>query len=226
MRSRCHRLGKPCEPAGAGEGAGRKRKRQRKTLIQPSSPAPASKLEEKLEDLVSLLRSQAVAKQSNSTENDSPSTLSEAVSYVETISATSVRDPDLVIDTTTSVVHLLRPTNSDEAEAPWLIHNDVAVHKISDRVAEEGLNMLRESFISMFPFVHIPASMSAARLRHESPFLWLVIMALTTKLVSQQFEMEETIWRIISGRIVAEHLADLDLLLGVICFASWYGYRV
>lgn len=47
-------------------------------------------------------------------------------------------------------------------------------------------------------------------------------MSLTTKFVSQQFAMEEVIWHIISRRIVAQQIAELDLLLGLVCFASWY----
>lgn len=76
----------------------------------------------------------------------------------------------------------------------------------------------------MFPFVHIRGTMRAHDLRHEKPFLWLNIMALATKTVSEQFAIEETIWQIISRRIVAQHFVNMDLLLGVVCFASWSHY--
>jgi hypothetical protein len=97
----------------------------------------------------------------------------------------------------------------------------VAVHTISDSVANGQLDIFRNAFLSMFPLVHIPVTMSASELRQEKPFLWLVIMALTTKMVSEQFAMEETIWDIISKRIVRDQLADLDLLIGVLAFTCW-----
>ncbi len=53
------------------------------------------------------------------------------------------------------------------------------------------------------------------------PFLWLVIMCFTTKLVQQQFEMEETIWNIVALRVVTQHHASMDLLLGMVCFSAW-----
>ncbi|KAK7959619.1 uncharacterized protein PG986_004473 [Apiospora aurea] len=76
----------------------------------------------------------------------------------------------------------------------------------------------------MFPFVHIRDDMRASELRLEKPFLWFVIMCLTTTNVAEQFAMDNTIWHIISKRIVTQHLASLDLLLRVICYGSWSHY--
>lgn len=75
----------------------------------------------------------------------------------------------------------------------------------------------------MFPFVHIPATMTASGLCEAKPFLWLVIMALTDKSASDQFGMEDTIWHIISQRVIREQWAGMDVLLGIICFNSWSG---
>lgn len=47
-------------------------------------------------------------------------------------------------------------------------------------------------------------------------------MALTTKVVSRQFDLADHIWKIISRRVLCEQYANLDLLLGIICFSSWY----
>lgn len=119
-----------------------------------------------------------------------------------------------------NVVHYLRPAEPLAASSP--IFNDVAVHNIPEAIADESLDVFRRAFITTFPFVHIPPTMSSAELLIQKPFLWLNIMAFTTRMVSRQFAMEETIWEIISRRIVSQQHASLDLLLGVICFASWY----
>ncbi|KAI1251471.1 hypothetical protein MGN70_006039 [Eutypa lata] len=141
----------------------------------------------------------------------------------DNISSSTARGaPDVVLDTTNSVVHILRP--GSPRAFPSSIHNDISIHNVPDSTAEEQLNTFRRSFLSTFPFVHIPPTTSAVELRQQKPFLWLVIMSLTTKFVSQQFAMEEVIWHIISRRIVAQQIAELDLLLGLVCFASWSHY--
>ncbi|KAI2617419.1 hypothetical protein GGR54DRAFT_641069 [Hypoxylon sp. NC1633] len=228
---RCHRLGKVCEPALAA--------RKRKARSQPALQPPAqhhqaeqlfpSRLEEKLDDLVTLLRSQSAAKQGQEQAQvfgHTPKSTSEGPTldgYGYSKSSTPAADgPDVVLDTTANVLHLLRPANSRTSLSP--IPGDISVHQIPDDMAQEQLDLFRRSFLSGFPFIHIPTTTNAAELRHQRPFLWLVIMALTTKSVSQQTEMGETIWHIISRRIVSQHLADLDLLLGMICFAGWSHY--
>ncbi|KAH6890687.1 hypothetical protein B0T10DRAFT_561185 [Thelonectria olida] len=230
-RCSCHRLDKACEQSLSV------RKRRAKRAPVRTAP-PSNALEEKLDDIVALLRSQASEKQaskdtaqSGPSHETTPSMSSrpgEAGSSL--ISSPGGRDPDVVIDTTDSVVRLLRPTESpsdspfDLFPHPSPIAGDVSVHNIPDWQADEQLILFRRAFIPLFPFVHLPDSMQASELRREKPFLWLVIMALTCKSVSKQFEMADTVWKVISTRVVSEHHANLDLLLGIICFASWSHY--
>lgn len=129
--------------------------------------------------------------------------------------------PDVVIDTAATVVHLLRPLMPASTSH---IFSDVSIHEVPESQAEEQLDLFRRSFISMFPFIYIPPTTTAAELRHQKPFLWLVIMASTHKATSQQFRMAETIWNIISRRVVSQQFVNIDLLLGVIAFATWSHY--
>jgi hypothetical protein len=140
------------------------------------------------------------------------------IEHANVIPLMSTDDRPVVLDTNASVVHLF-PRSPGSTLSP--VFNDISIHHISNAAAEEQLETFRRAFIPIFPFVYIPTTISASELRQLKPFLWLVIMSLTTKSVAQQFELEETIWQIISRRIVIQHLADLDLLLGIICFASW-----
>ncbi|OTA65139.1 hypothetical protein K449DRAFT_392224 [Hypoxylon sp. EC38] len=223
---RCYRLGKTCEPAPPA------RKRKARTppppRTQPLPPPVSSRLEEKLDDLVTLLRSQAAEKQAQrqaQSQRQTPQLTNEGTprSHGDSTSSMPGREnPDFVLDTAASIVHILRPETPPISPSPIL--EDVSVHQVSDRIAEEQLDTFRRVFLPTFPFVHIPATTSAAELRRQKPFLWLVIMALTTKMVAQQFAMADTIWHVISRRIVSQHLANLDLLLGVIGFASWSHY--
>ncbi|KAI1120721.1 hypothetical protein F5Y10DRAFT_272806 [Nemania abortiva] len=242
---RCHRRNLACRQSA------RAKKRKARTepastavsaetsiSASPSIPTSSSKLEAKLDDLVSLLRSQAVEKQSHgptqvlqtttppnstpTTDNGIPSAANVTVPYDKSIISVPPHDPDIVVDITASAVRLTRPDSPPSTSSPIL--EDVLPCKIPDNLAEEQLCIFRNAFLPMFPFVHLPLTQSASQLRHQKPCLWLVIMSLTTKSVSHQFALEEMVWGIISRRIVSEHLADLDLLLGVICFASWSHY--
>ncbi|KAI1112125.1 hypothetical protein F5Y14DRAFT_283342 [Nemania sp. NC0429] len=246
---RCHRRGIACKQSIRTRK--RKARAQSSSISPPASPSasalasasvsvaepPSTRLEAKLDDLVSLLRSQAVEKQtlaqaqalqtatpvnSSSTGAYTPSATSVTAAYSESLISAPPRDPDVLVDMTRSAVRLVRPNSPPPISSPIL--QDVLAVEVSERVAEEQLYTFRSAFLSMFPFVHLPPSVSASQLRYQRPFLWLVTLALTTKSVSQQFAMEEMIWHIISRRIVSEHLADLDLLLGVVCFASWSHY--
>ncbi|KAI0123777.1 hypothetical protein BJ170DRAFT_598978 [Xylariales sp. AK1849] len=217
--SECERLMTGCSGFRVARSPSRKRK-----AGTPPPPAP-SRLEEKLDDLVSLLRSQAVEKpvqapqdtpQPTSKDSSTPSTL---CNYDDSASTNPAQDPDIVLDTTAVVVELLRPASPRGSASP--VADDVSGHGISDRLAETQLATFRRAFIPMLPFVHMPASMSSSELRRQKPFLWLVVISLTTPTIAKQFSIEETIWHIISRRIVCQQLANLDLLLGVVCFASW-----
>ncbi|KAI8630245.1 hypothetical protein F5Y19DRAFT_429452 [Xylariaceae sp. FL1651] len=222
---RCHRLGKECEPSGTV------RKRRARKERQPSSSA---RLEQKPNETVSLLRSQSsrsiraldYAVNQEQGGNDTPSSTSALVAgYHPPRSPT--RAPEVMIDTENNHLQLLRSTDtmvssqSKPKQSP--IFEDVSKHTIPEAVAEARLNQFRESFLPMFPFVHIPLAMRSSELRKQKPFLWLMAMCLTARLVDEQFLLESKIWAIIS-RIVVEHLADLDLLLGTICFSAWSHY--
>ncbi|KAI5459715.1 hypothetical protein BGZ63DRAFT_388528 [Mariannaea sp. PMI_226] len=226
---RCHRLGKACEqPAPV-----RKRRTKRQLPVRPA--VSRNTLEDKLDDIAALLRSQVADKQSSadsaqtasSRSGTIPSTSDKPCDSSSSMFSSPNRDPDVVIDTTEGVVHLLRPAESlndspfDQYTTHSPIADDVSVHCIPDVEAEDQLNTFRRAFITLFPFVHLPLTIRASDLRRDKPFLWLVIMALTTKVVSKQYELAGTIWKIVSQRFVCEHHADLDLLLGLICFASW-----
>jgi hypothetical protein len=99
--------------------------------------------------------------------------------------------------------------------------DDISAHKFSDEVADQQLETFRRAFLPYFPVVYIPEVMSASYLRQQKPFLWLVIMSLSTRDMAKQLAMEYTIRQIISQRAVAEHEKNLDLLLGLICYLAW-----
>jgi hypothetical protein len=215
------RLGKTCEPILAS----RKRRAHSPSSANSKRNGNNSRLEEKLDDLVDLLRSQAArTKDMLESDYDTPSSLEQLENHQSTPQETptgTVVNPIVAIDPDNGLVTLLSTGTSDLTTS---VLQDTSIHKISNMVAEEQFNTFRRSFIPVFPFIHVPVTMSALEFRSQKPFLWLVIMALTSKMVSQQFFLEETMWKIISRRIIQEHAVNVDLLLGVVCFASWSHY--
>lgn len=97
----------------------------------------------------------------------------------------------------------------------------VSLYDMPDATAQEQLNTFRRVFLPLFAFVHIPDSTSALQLRHQRPFLWLVIMSLTTNSAGQQIVMGDTIRRIVSQQALAEQEKSMDLLLGILCYIAW-----
>lgn len=247
MMCRCLRLGKHCEPSVAV----RKRKARRQSPPQPAPATGSSQqqpqqqfsLESKLDEVVSLLRAQSTSVQSHPTtstnsvtqpeqsDGTSPSnnsTLVNSASHdspeVPTACFDGPKGPKFALDCDTNVFHMIRPDKLSTypllQDSPIL--KDVSTHYVSERQSEEQLAIFHQHFIPFFPFVHLDKDMKVSDLRLQKPFLWLVIMAVTNRNVGEQFAMEETIWKVISQRIVAQHHVSLDLIQGLLCFAAWY----
>ncbi|RYP02771.1 hypothetical protein DL765_010688 [Monosporascus sp. GIB2] len=158
------------------------RKRKARTPPPLTQPPSATRLEEKLDDLGTLLRAQPGERQPQAPEQQQAPQASPRRALegsADTMLSTLARDPDVVVDTATSVVHLLRPASPHIPLSPVL--DDVSVHGVPDRLGEEQLGLFRRVFVPMFPFIHIPTTLSAAELRLQKPCVWLAIMSLTTK---------------------------------------------
>jgi hypothetical protein len=185
---RCQRLKKDCLPSTS----------IRNSKIKKPPISRTVRLEEKVDGLFSLLRSQANVA-------DQQPGLSNATSVLSS-PPTQVGIPKL---------------QSNVGVSPSPISEDVLICTIPGTMAEENLNTFRRAFLPFIPFVQIPAAMNSSDLRLQKPFLWLVIMSLTTKSAAQQLAMGDTIRQIVSGKVVAEHEKSLDVLLGLICYVAW-----
>ncbi|KAI1327773.1 hypothetical protein F5Y16DRAFT_370892 [Xylariaceae sp. FL0255] len=222
---RCHRLHKSCEPSIAVR---KRRARKESQLVQAGDGQASNRLEDKLDEVVSILRSQSLLRNPKTADHtvhdatyDTPSsliTLSEPCDRARS----PTRAPEVQLDTENGHLHLLRAGSDGLSSGP--IFEDVSKHKIADEVAENRLLLFRTAFLPVFPFVHIPLGTRSSSLRQQKPFLWLVMMCLTAHVADEQFKMEGMIWEIISKRIVTEHRVSMDLLQGLTAFSSWSHY--
>jgi hypothetical protein len=88
--------------------------------------------------------------------------------------------------------------------------------------AEEYLSIFRNQKSKYFPFIYIPSTTSAQQLLQERPFLWLCIMAISSKSVSQQLALGSKIRHIVGRKMLLEYERNLDLLLGLLAYIGWY----
>jgi len=75
--------------------------------------------------------------------------------------------------------------------------------------------------VRYFPIVCIGPEITMKELREKRPFLGLVISAICTKNLTRQVELGRAVRRVLGTEILLEGTKSLDLLLGLLVFASW-----
>ncbi|KAK4449642.1 hypothetical protein QBC34DRAFT_448702 [Podospora aff. communis PSN243] len=95
----------------------------------------------------------------------------------------------------------------------------------TDLGAEECLKAFRENMLIFFPFIYLPASLTAKQLRESYPFFWFNIMTITCKHVDDQYLMSDAVWRFVAQKMIVEHEKSLDLLWGLITLMAWTQYH-
>ncbi|RYP48093.1 hypothetical protein DL768_005946 [Monosporascus sp. mg162] len=195
-----------------------------------------ARLEEKLDDLVTLLRSQ-VSSASASAVSSVVGASGVAAAHAAT-AATPQQAP--TPESTGNDQHRLRardalpfaqlvgPAASNQVAAPVCRQDPdpgrafvVPDHLEPRQSAEESLRIFRENHLRFFPFVYIPPETTADDLQRERPFLWLNIRTLTCKSPAQQCALSNRIREIIGQKVLCESERTMDLLLGVIGFLGW-----
>ncbi|KAH8888428.1 hypothetical protein GQ53DRAFT_843406 [Thozetella sp. PMI_491] len=86
---------------------------------------------------------------------------------------------------------------------------------------DEGLGIFRTRMLKFFPFLHLTDDIQW--LRQERPFLFLCIIAVSSKSTPRRFALCKEIKQTLAQRIFldGQGLVNLDLLLGLLTFLSW-----
>ncbi|KAF3768884.1 hypothetical protein M406DRAFT_237415, partial [Cryphonectria parasitica EP155] len=184
---RCHRLGKVCKLSAPMKQRGPKR----------GAASRSARLEEKLDDLVALLRAGNLPM--------APTQRDHAV-------RTSVNSDDRVDSPSISLVST--PSSTDD-------HEDYSEDDASPSQADESLARFRDEMITFTPFIYIDPGIRAVNVRRTYPFLWLNIMGVTSKAVKTRNSLSLRIRRIIIEKVVAGGERSLDLLFGLLTFVNW-----
>ncbi|CZR55002.1 uncharacterized protein PAC_04888 [Phialocephala subalpina] len=89
--------------------------------------------------------------------------------------------------------------------------------------ADDCLDLFRTQMLKFFAFLHLPEVLSAQQLRQERPFLFLCIMAVTSRITEKKMAKHKEIKQILAQRMILQNAGDvnLDLLLGLLTFLAW-----
>jgi len=182
-----------------------------------------AQLEEKLDGLVSLLKS---ATQSTPIAGDPNATAMGNLGHDNTIQANSTTSSYSQMEGSMSYDHFPDPTQLTPATGSGSTSSHSPTSSIPCAVepspyeAEEYLRTFRQK-LKYFPFVYIPSTTSAQHLLQERPFLWLCIMAMSTKSTSQQVALVNKIRHTLGRKMLFEFEKSLDLLLGLLAYIGW-----
>ncbi|KAF7542206.1 hypothetical protein G7Z17_g11789 [Cylindrodendrum hubeiense] len=212
---RCHRLGKSCQPMTTS----------RKRIAKKVTASRTAQLEEKLDDLVSILR----ATQSNNHQTppsaSTPSFASSSMtltSRLDSLAAAATSSTSQNIDS--SLPHTFNQPNPMESipmnTVPPDINETYQLPEPTPAEAEIYFSKFRD-WMKNFPFMIFSPETTAASLREERPFLWLCIMNITSMSAPQQLLMKERVRQDVATRVIINHERTMDILLGLITYLAW-----
>ncbi|KAF5664221.1 major facilitator superfamily transporter [Fusarium circinatum] len=185
----------------------------RKRVAKKSTSSRTAQLEEKLEDLVTILRASqpsnghlhSAGPGDSSPLMNSSSNMGHLTSRLESLAtaaaSSSSSSESYPRPYTVPHNHDSRSTaNTQPNTSPSSIGEDPSTS--FDPTPEEAeLNLAKfQQWLKNFPCMVLPPDISAATLRKEKPFLWLCIMNITSLCVEQQMKMKDQ---------------------GLICYISW-----
>ncbi|KJZ73035.1 hypothetical protein HIM_07607 [Hirsutella minnesotensis 3608] len=210
---RCHRLGKECHQIAAA----------RKRTSRRSANSRAAQLEEKLEDLVSMLRATQRAGQPAvpmESEHQPEAGAQQPApqqfpSRLDSLAAAATAD--------TSPSPIDRPScigPTPGSDSSFSLGNAQVRPEPTQEEAELYLARFRQ-WLKTFPFMYISPEMTAQALRKQRPFLWMCIMNLTTTSVPQMLMLRDKIREHVSRKLVLEYEANMDFLLGLVAHLAW-----
>lgn len=117
------------------------------------------------------------------------------------------------------------PSRTKELLTPESLSN---LHSglITPKEADESLNIFRSQMLQWYPIMVIPENTNAQRLKAQNPFLWLTIMAVTSKSSLRQRYLGLEIRKMMANRIILEGERSLDLFKGLLVYTAWSQYYI
>jgi hypothetical protein len=204
-------------------------------MMKRPSTSETSKLEEKLDGIVTLLKSatqgtQAIVNrapvdtQPKGFEHPSPDDGSDPTAANGPIRQGCAYNGLLPSVATYPDPHVTPAACSSSSEAtlvnlqPQLL---CPALQPSPEDADSYLTRFRTDFVKQLPFIVISPSMTSHQLRQELPILWVCIMAAASTNSTQQIALSKEVRAILGREAFVEGTRNMDLLLGILVYATW-----
>ncbi|KAI0884169.1 uncharacterized protein GGS22DRAFT_19950 [Annulohypoxylon maeteangense] len=226
---RCQRLGKQCVPSVS----------VRKRAVRRPAAERTAHLEEKLDDLVSILRAQAAgtpptgAYRAGASDDlpdpgiDPDANAGPAMELDPTIGVVPVpgdkaasNTQPLPLPPPVEAAFCTRFTSMNSYPTPPSIASSQDGGP-SPVEAEEILRVFQDRFLPFFPFVYIPPETTVAQLQQERPLLWLTIACTCSKSQERKAAYSQKIREYLAQKMMIDLDRNIDLLLGVVCYLGW-----
>ncbi|OJD32505.1 uncharacterized protein BKCO1_37000139 [Diplodia corticola] len=105
-------------------------------------------------------------------------------------------------------------------------HDAVDQGLLSMQQADVCINVFKTRMTPHFPFVVLPAHVSAAQLRHEKPFLFLAVLAAASfDEMPVQRQLGRLLKQAVSERILAAGGLTFEVLQGLLVYLAWSHYH-
>lgn len=193
-------------------------------------------MEEKLDDLVTLLQTQNTQKRAEP--NPAPTAgipnaaehpwipaawKGDATNRRQDAQSSDAAPPtNVVLDSNSPFMQPIDMTPSTTVySSPNPLATQMRVDEVSPARAEEILRVFRSSYTKTTPFFHIPATTTAQQLQHERPFFWLVIRGICSKSIVEQHKLGSQIRGILANQMLVGLERNIDLLLGLLAYLGW-----
>lgn len=215
----CFRLSKSCQPSVPN-----RRRNPRK-----AAGSRTAHLEEKLDDLVSLIRSQAAGQRGSgltaaaaaaSLEDDGeaagPATVPSTSSASTTPASSSAHHVG-------GGSHRTGATSPEGPEGAGAASPTVPAYDypVADEVAEASLAAFTGDMAPFCGVVYVPPGTPARELRRSRPFLWLSIMACTARSLREAHAIGDRVRLAIATRVVMGQERSMDVLQGMLTYLLW-----
>jgi len=207
--------------------------RKRRTM-RKSPEKETSKLERKLDGLVTLLTSatQSVPAIANATATstliDASGPLNYDINYGSTPVSSASHQNHAQERRVSSIERFPEPqftsatSSSSESTLVNLQHSTLTpALQPSPEEAELYLNRFRTQHVQHLPFMVLAASVTSHRLRQDRPILWACIMAVACTNSTQQAALSREVRATLGREAFAEGNKSMDLLLGILVYLIW-----
>jgi hypothetical protein len=214
---------------------------RRRRALKKTPDHETSKLEQKLDGLVTLLKSATQGGQGIVNTTAVNSALEDAIpNHGRALEPTLVSNNEVGNEENAHAKPL--PRMADHPESNYATtssspkstpQNSLSVHSGIDYALEPSveeaelyLNRFRNEIAIQLPFIIISSSLTAQQLRQDRPVLWLTIMAVGTTNSAQQIALSKQAKAMIPREALTEGVRNMDLLLAVLVYCTWYVIRI